>query len=44
MIEVHEEGKEVVVYGNIDAEKAKRIIAEHIVNHKPVSEYMIEVK
>ncbi|MCX5817315.1 MAG: (2Fe-2S) ferredoxin domain-containing protein [Proteobacteria bacterium] len=43
MIEVHEEGKEVVVYGNIDAEKAKRIIAEHIVNHNPVSKYMIEV-
>jgi NADP-reducing hydrogenase subunit HndB len=44
MIEVHEEGKEMVVYGNIDAEKAKRIIAEHIVNHKPVSEYVIAVK
>jgi NADP-reducing hydrogenase subunit HndB len=44
LIEVHEEGKEVVVYGNIDAEKAKRIIADHIVNHKPVSEYVIAVK
>ncbi len=44
MIEVHEEGKDVVVYGNIDAEKARRIVAEHIVNHNPVTEYVIEVK
>lgn len=44
MIEVHEEGKDVVVYGNIDTEKAKRIIAEHVVNHNPVSEFVIEVK
>ncbi|MCX8110418.1 MAG: hypothetical protein N3D15_04120 [Syntrophorhabdaceae bacterium] len=44
MIEVHEEGKDVVIYGNIDADKARKIIAEHIVNHRPVSEYVIEVK
>lgn len=44
MIEVHEEGKDVVIYGNIDAEKARRIVAEHIVNHNPVTEYVIEVK
>lgn len=44
MIEVHEEGKDVVIYGNIDSEKAKRIIAEHIIKQNPVSEYAIEVK
>lgn len=44
MIEVHEEGKDVVIYGNIDPEKARRIVAEHIVNHNPVTEYVIEVK
>lgn len=44
MIEVHEEGKDVVIYGNIDGDKARRIIAEHIVNHNPVTEYVIEVK
>jgi len=44
MIEVHEEGKDVVIYGNVDADKARKIIAEHIVNHNPVSEYVIEVK
>ncbi|HOV91363.1 MAG TPA: hypothetical protein PKW07_11740 [Syntrophorhabdaceae bacterium] len=44
LIEVHEEGKDVVIYGNIDADKARKIIAEHIVNHNPVLDYVIEVK
>jgi (2Fe-2S) ferredoxin len=44
MIEVYEEGKPVVVYGNMDAEKTKRVVAEHIVNGSPVSEYVIEVR
>lgn len=44
MIEVYEEGKPVVVYGNMDAEKTKRVVAEHIVNGNPVSEYVIEVR
>lgn len=44
MIEVHEEGKPVIVYGNMDAEKTKRVVAEHVVNGNPVSEYVIEVR
>ncbi len=43
MVEIFEEGKPTVVYGNINAEKAKRIIVEHVVNGKPVSDYVIEV-
>jgi (2Fe-2S) ferredoxin len=43
MVEVFEEGKPVVVYGNINVEKAKRLIVEHVVNGNPVSEYAIEV-
>jgi NADP-reducing hydrogenase subunit HndB len=43
MVEVFEEGKPTVVYGNINADKAKRIIVEHVVNGKPVSDYVIEV-
>jgi (2Fe-2S) ferredoxin len=43
MVEIFEEGKPAVVYGNINAEKAKRIIVEHVVNGKPVSDYVIEV-
>ena len=44
LIEVFEEGKPTVIYGNIDAEKARRIVAEHIVNGNPVSEYAIETR
>ncbi len=42
MIEILEEGKPTVIYGNIDSEKAKKIVAEHIVNGHPVVDYVIE--
>ena len=42
MIEVLEEGKPGIVYGNMDAQKAKRVVAEHVVNGNPVLEYVIE--
>jgi len=41
IIEVYTPDKEKVTYVHIDAEKAKRIVAEHIVNGKVVSEYTI---
>jgi len=44
LIEIFEEGKPTVIYGNIDADKARRIVAEHIVNGNPVSEYAIETR
>ena len=43
LVEVFEEGKPTVVYGNITDEKARRIVVEHVVNGNPVSEYVIEV-
>jgi len=41
MVEVFEEGKPAVVYGNMSAEKAKRVVVEHVVNGHPVSEFAI---
>ncbi|OPY05510.1 MAG: NADP-reducing hydrogenase subunit HndB [Syntrophorhabdus sp. PtaB.Bin184] len=41
MVEVFEEDKPVVVYGNMDPEKAKRVVVEHVVNGHPVSEFAI---
>ena len=41
MIEVYKEGEEKVTYVEITAQKARRIIAEHIVNGKVVDEYTI---
>jgi NADP-reducing hydrogenase subunit HndB len=43
LVEVFEEGKLTVVYGNMNAEKAKRVVVEHIVNGNPVTEFAIEV-
>ena len=41
MVEVFEESKPVVVYGNMDSEKAKRVGVDHVVNGQPVSEFAI---
>ncbi len=44
VIDVIEEGKQTVTYGNITAEKARRIVAEHIVNGKVVNDFVITVQ
>lgn len=42
--EVREEGKPVVVYGNLTPDAARRIVAEHVVNGNPVTEFVLEVR
>lgn len=44
IVSIFEEGKPVIVYGNVNAEVAKKIVAEHIVNGNPVSDFIVEVK
>lgn len=39
--EVYFPGEEKVTYVKLDPEKVPRIVAEHLVNHHPVSEYTI---
>ena len=41
IVEVYKEGQDKVTYVEMDAEKAKRVIAEHIVNGQVVSELTI---
>ena len=41
VVEVAEENKPTVVYGNVTPEKARRIMVEHIINGNIVSEYAI---
>ena len=41
IFEVYKPGEEKVTYVNMTAEKAKRVMAEHIVNGNVVSEYTI---
>ncbi len=43
LVEVLEEGKPTVVYGNMNAEKAKRVVVEHVVNGNPITEFAVEV-
>lgn len=41
IVEIYEDGKDKVTYVKMTPEKAKRIVAEHIVNGNIVSEYTI---
>ena len=43
LVEVYEEGKPLVVYGNMNQERAKRVVVEHVVNGNPVTEVALEV-
>jgi NADP-reducing hydrogenase subunit HndB len=42
VVTLKEEGKADVVYGDVTVEVARKIVAEHIVNGRPVSNYVLE--
>lgn len=42
VVEVTEPGKEKVTYVKVTPEKARKIVAEHIKNGTPVTEYMLD--
>jgi NADP-reducing hydrogenase subunit HndB len=44
IVEVHVEGEQTVVYGRMTAERARRVVAEHLVNGNAVAELIIEVR
>lgn len=44
IVEVYLAGDAKVTYVNVDSEKAKQIMDQHIVNGKVISEYLIENK
>jgi len=44
VVEIHVKDEPVVVYGEMTDEKTRRVVVEHVVNGKPVSDYVIEVR
>ncbi|MDP8220155.1 MAG: (2Fe-2S) ferredoxin domain-containing protein [Candidatus Stygibacter frigidus] len=44
VIDVIEKGKPEVTYGNMDIAKARKIVAEHIVNGHVVNDYVVSTK
>jgi (2Fe-2S) ferredoxin len=44
MIDVIKSGKAKVTYGRVDAERARRIVAQHIVNDQIIGEWVIGTK
>lgn len=43
IVEVHEPGR-VTIYGEVDEVVARRIVADHVVNGRPVAERVVEVR
>lgn len=41
IVEVYAPGTEKVTYVHMTAEKAARVVAEHLINNRPVAEYTI---
>jgi len=41
VVDIIEDGKPVITYGNMTADKARKVVAEHIVNGKVVSDYVV---
>ena len=44
VVDVIEEGKPRITYGNMTVDKAKKVVVEHLVNGNPVKEYVISTK
>ncbi len=44
VVEVHVDGEHTVVYGLMTGDRARRVVAEHLVNGNAVSEFVIEVR
>ena len=44
VIWVLEKGKDCITYDNMNIEKAKKIVVEHLINGKPVQEYIATKK
>lgn len=43
IVEIHEPNR-VTIYGEVDEMVARRIVAEHVVNGRPVAERVVEVR
>ncbi|MCK4956218.1 MAG: (2Fe-2S) ferredoxin domain-containing protein [Candidatus Cloacimonetes bacterium] len=41
VVDIIEEGKPTITYGNMTAEKARKMMAEHVVNGKLVNDYVV---
>ncbi|MCF7912682.1 MAG: (2Fe-2S) ferredoxin domain-containing protein [Candidatus Cloacimonetes bacterium] len=44
VVDVIETGKPEVTYGNMDSAKARKVVAEHIVNGRVVNDYVVSTK
>jgi len=44
VVDVIEEGKPTITYGNLNPEKARKIVTEHLVNDHIINEYVVTTR
>jgi len=44
IVDVYEDGKQTVTYGNLNADKARKIVVEHFINGSIVTELVVGTK
>jgi len=44
VVDIIQSGKATVTYGNMDSAKAKKVVAEHIVNGRIVKDYVVSIE
>ncbi|MGI6164152.1 MAG: (2Fe-2S) ferredoxin domain-containing protein [Bacillota bacterium] len=44
IVEVHIPGQQKVVYGNVDPSRGRQIVLSHIINHKPVDDWILNIE
>lgn len=44
VVDVIEDGKPTITYGNMDVSKARKVVVEHIINGKVVNDYVVSTE
>ncbi|MBN2829635.1 MAG: (2Fe-2S) ferredoxin domain-containing protein [Candidatus Cloacimonetes bacterium] len=44
VVDIVEDGKDTVTYGNMNPDKARQVVVEHIVNGKIVTDFVVSTK
>ncbi len=42
--EIHIPGQPKVVYGNVDPSRGRQIVVSHIINHKPIDQWILNIE
>lgn len=44
IVEVHIPGRQKVVYGNVDPSRGRQIVLSHVINRKPIEQWILNIE